>query len=91
MFSMILAVASIAVPASQADSIPAREQRDSAPGGQCPLELDCPSDVAGVAFATRLFDVDADRIQFPRKFLDVLGRQVCILLDVSDSHVSPRP
>ena len=66
------------------------EQRDPAAGGQCPLQLNRAADVAGVPLlAARLLDVGSDRVQFPREFLDVLGGQMCILLDVGNSHVSP--
>ena len=67
--------------------VSAGEQGDSAADRQRALQLNGAANVAGVVFAAGLLDVGPDRVQFPREFLDVLGGEVCVLLDVGDSHV----
>ncbi len=86
MFSMIFADASIAIPAARATLLLAGEQRDPATRGEAPLQLDGPTDVAGVALSAGVLDVGSDRIEFVGEGLDVVGREVCVFLDVSDSH-----
>ena len=67
--------------------IAAAEQRDAAAGCQSTLQLDGSADVAGVLLAAGLLDVGSDRVQLTSQFLDVLGGEVGVLLDVADSHV----
>ena len=87
MFSMIFAGASMRGAGCPGELVAAREQCDTAAGGQSALQLDGPADVAGVALAAGLLDVGPDRVQLASKFLDVLGRQVGVFLDVADGHV----
>ena len=64
----------------------AGEERGAGTRGEAPLELEGPTDVAGVALSAGGLDVGSDRIEFVGEGLDVVGREVCVFLDVSDSH-----
>ena len=90
MFSMIFASPEHRRSGEPRNLVPAGEQGDPPAGGQRPLQLDGPPDVAGVALAARLLDIGSDRVELASQFLDVLGGEVRVLLDVGDSHVSPR-
>jgi hypothetical protein len=50
------------------------------------LQLNCPAHVPGVAFASGLLHVGADRIELAGQLLDVGFGEVGILLDVGDGH-----
>jgi hypothetical protein len=69
------------------DLVLAAEQDHSAARGKSTLQLDGPPDVAGVLVTARFLDVGSDRVEFAGQFLDVLGGEVGVFLDVGDGHV----
>ena len=79
----------MAVPAVQATRCAsAGEQRDAADRPRVRAAIGWPGGcIAASLLAARFLDVGSDRVEFAAEVLDVLGRQVGVFLDVSDSHV----
>jgi hypothetical protein len=68
------------------DSAAAGEQRQAAEGREPALQLNCATDVLRIALAARFLDIGADRVEFCGQVLHVLGTEMRVCLDISDSH-----